>query len=69
MGKQTPSQFDFSNGLPECLRSNKQRPFINRHSKLPAGQQGSASKANDNSFTYFLARDSFSLVFSNDSSV
>ena len=27
MSKQTPSHYDFSNGLPECLRTNRKMPF------------------------------------------
>ena len=54
MGKHTvqSSQFDFSNGLPECLRSAQQNPSKNLR------QDGKNNDDNDTSFNDFqLALD------------
>ena len=43
MGKQTPSQYDLSSGLPDCLRTNRQLPFRHRNSNC-GGAPGTSAK-------------------------
>ena len=43
MGKQTPSQYDLSSGLPDCLRTNRQLPFRHRNSNC-GGVPGTSAK-------------------------
>ena len=51
MGKDTPSHFDLSNGLPECMRSSQQQPFKKPE---PHADQSSFSKTSFNDFNLAL---------------